>query len=101
MFLLSSFFFLFSFFLKYFCLVLSGMTTRFSKKKLAKVQEKKAKGGTISGLLSKKKTNDITKKDHVMTLPLAHSPAKRPASPTSLLEMIAVGGEEVRKKKKD
>ena len=76
------------------------MTTRFSKQKLAKAQEKKAKDGTVNGLLSKKKTNDISKKDHVTTLPLAHSPAKRLASPTSLLEMIAFGGEEVRKKKK-
>ena len=77
------------------------MTTRFSKNKLAKVQEKKAKGGTISGLLSKKKTDDVSKKDPVTTLPLAHSPTKRPVSPTSSLEMIASGGEEVRKKKKD
>ena len=101
MFLLSSFFFsFFFFFFKYFCLVLSGMTTRFSKKKLAKVQEKKAKGGTVSGLLSKKKTDDVSKKDPMTTLPLAHSPTKRPVSPTSSLEMIASGGEEVRKKKK-
>ena len=36
----------------------------------------------------------------MMTLPPAYSPAKRPASPTSSLEMIAFGGEEIRKKKK-
>ena len=33
---------------------LSGMTTRFSKQKFAKAQEKKAKGGLVSGLLPKK-----------------------------------------------
>ena len=44
------------------------MTTRFSKQKLAEVQEKKAKGGTISGLLSKKKTGDVSKKDSVTTI---------------------------------
>nr|POF18905.1 hypothetical protein CFP56_29728 [Quercus suber] len=36
----------------------------------------------------------------MMTLPPAHSPAKHPASLTSSLEMIASGGEEIRKKKK-
>nr|POE69827.1 hypothetical protein CFP56_29411 [Quercus suber] len=71
------------------------MTSRFSKQKLAEAQEKKAKGGTISGLLSKKKTGDAFKKDSMTTLPLANSPAKRPASPTSSLEVIASGGEEV------
>ena len=72
------------------------MTTRFSKQKLAEVQEKKAKGGTISGLLSKKKTGDVSKKDSVMSVPSAHSPVKRPTSPTSSLEMIAYGREERR-----
>ena len=76
------------------------MTTRFSKQKLAEGQEKKAKGGTVSGLLSKKKTGDVSKKDFVTTIPPAHSPAKRPTFPTSSLEMIASGGEEIRKKKK-
>ena len=76
------------------------MTTRFSKQKLIEAQEKKAKGGTVSGLLSKKKTDDVSKKDLVTTIPLAHSPAKHPASPTLSLEMIAFGGEEIRKKKK-
>ena len=84
------FFNLFLFF--YFCLVLSGMTNRFSKQKLAEAQEKKAKGGTVSGLLSKKKTGDVSKKDPVTTLPPAHSPTKRPASPSLSLEMIASGG---------
>ena len=76
------------------------MTTRFSKQKLTEAQEKKAKGGIVSGLLSKKKTGDICKKDPVVTPPPAHSLAKCPASPTSSLEMIAFAGEEVRKKKK-
>ena len=76
------------------------MTTRFSKQKLVEAQEKKAKGGTVSGLLSKKKACNISKKDPMTTLPPAHSLAKRPAFPTSLLEMIASGGEEIMKKKK-
>nr|POE97646.1 hypothetical protein CFP56_48155 [Quercus suber] len=70
------------------------MTTRFSKQKLAEAQEKKAKGGIISGLLSN------SKKDSVMTIPPTDSPAKHPASFTSSLEMIASGGEEIKKKKK-
>nr|POF27201.1 hypothetical protein CFP56_08571 [Quercus suber] len=41
----------------------SRMTTRFSKQKLAKVQEKKAKGGTVSDLLSKKKTSKVVKEE--------------------------------------
>ena len=49
------------------------MTTRFSKQKLAKIQEKKAKGGTVSGLLSKKKVGDVVRKDPMKTLP----PTKR------------------------
>nr|POE64366.1 hypothetical protein CFP56_12415 [Quercus suber] len=65
-----------------------------------KAQEKKAKDRTVNGLLSKKKTGDVSKKDSVTTLPLAYSPAKRPASPTLSLEVVASGGEEVRKKKK-
>ena len=76
------------------------MKTRFSKQKLAEPQEKKAKGGNVSGLLSKKKAGDVSKKDPVTTLPPTHSPAKRPAPLTSSLEMIAFGGEEIRKKKK-
>ena len=47
-----------------------------------------------------KKASDISKKDPMTTLPLAHSLAKRPTSPTSSLEMIASVGEEIRKKKK-
>ena len=76
------------------------MTTRFSKQKLAEAQEKKANGGTVSGLLSKKKTGDVSKKDSVTSIPPAHSPAKHLASPTSSLEMIAFCREEIKKKKK-
>ena len=72
------------------------MTARFSKLKLVEIQEKKAKGRTVSGLLSKKKAGDVVKKDPTKTPP----PAKRLATPTLLLEMITFGGEEVRKKKK-
>ena len=78
------------------------MTTRFSKQKLAEAQEKKAKGGLVSGLLSKKcsKTDDVSKEVPVVTPPPAHSPTKCLASPTSSLEVIASGGEGARKKKK-
>ena len=78
------------------------MTTRFSKQKLAKAQEKKAKGGLVSGLLSKKrlKIGDVSKEDPVITPSPTHSPAKHPASPTSSLEVIASAGKEPRKKKK-
>ena len=95
---LPSFFFFFFFFT--FCLVLSGMTTKFSKKKLAEAQEKKNKGGTVSGHLSKKKAGDVVKKDPMVTPSPTHLPAKCPASPTSSLEMIVSGGKEIRKKKK-
>ena len=49
----------------------SGMMTRFSKKKLAEIQEKKAKGGTVSGLLSKKKAGDVVKQESSKTPPFA------------------------------
>nr|POF01933.1 hypothetical protein CFP56_06386 [Quercus suber] len=65
------------------------MTTRFSKRKLVEAQEKKAKGGTINGLLSKKKTGYESKKYSVMTIPPTHLPSKCPASSTLSLEMIA------------
>ena len=78
------------------------MAIRFSKQKLAEAQEKKAKGGLISGLLSKKrsKTGDVFKEDLVITPSSAHSLAKRLASPILSLEVIASAGEEARKKKK-
>ena len=78
------------------------MTTRFSKQKLAEAQEKKAKDGPISGLLSKKrsKMGDVSKEDPVVIPPPAHLPSKRPASPILSLEVIASTGKEARKKKK-
>ena len=78
------------------------MSTRFSKQKLAEAQEKKAKGGLVNGLLSKKrsKTSDVSKEDPVVTPFPAHSQAKHPASPTLSLEVIASTGEKARKKKK-
>ena len=85
------YFYCFSFF--------SGMMTKFSKQKLAEAQEKKAKGGLVSGLLSKKrsKVGNVSKDDLVVTPPFARSPAKRPASPTSSLEVIASTGEKTKK----
>ena len=76
------------------------MTTRFSKQKLADAQEKKAKGGIVSGILSKKKTGYISKKEPVITPSPTYSPAKHPASPTSSLKVTTSTGEESRKKKK-
>nr|POE90462.1 hypothetical protein CFP56_43136 [Quercus suber] len=71
------------------------MTNKFSKQTLAKVQRKKNKGGTVTSLLSKKKTGEVVKQE-----PSKMPPTKCPASPTSSLKMIVSGGEEVRKKKK-
>ena len=78
------------------------MTTKFSKQKLAKAQEKKAKSGLIRGLLSRKrlKAGDVSKDDHVVTSPSAHSPAKNTTFPTSSLEVITFAREEAKKKKK-
>ena len=66
------------FFFFNFCLIISGMTTRFSKQKLAEAQEKKAKGGIVNGLLSKKKVGDDVKKDPVITPSPIHWLAKHP-----------------------
>ena len=78
------------------------MMTRFSKQKLAEAQEKKAKGGLVSGLYSKKcsKVREVSKDDPVVTPPSAHSLAKRSASPTLFLEVIVFAREETKKKKK-
>ena len=78
------------------------MTTRFNKQRLTEAQEKKAKGGLVSGLLSKKhsKVGNVSKDDPMVTPPSAHSPAKRPTSPTWSLEVIASTREETKKKKK-
>nr|POE84363.1 hypothetical protein CFP56_66400 [Quercus suber] len=64
------------------------MTTRFSKQKLAETQEKKARGGIIGGLLSRKsqKVGDALFGVLVVTPPSTHSPAQRLPSPTSSLE---------------
>ena len=80
----------------------SRMVTRFSKKKLVEAQEKKAKGGLISGLLSKKhsKVGGFSKNDPMVTPYSTHSLAKHLASPTLSLEVISFAGEETKKKKK-
>ena len=98
----SFFYFYFYFILFYSFSFLSRMMTKFSKQKLAEAQEKKAKGGLVSGLLSRKlsKVGDVSKNDPVVTPPSAHSPVKRLASPTSSLEVITSTREETKKKKK-
>ena len=77
------------------------MKTIFSKQKLVEAQEKKVRGGLVNGLLSRKhlKAGDASKDDPVVIPPSAHSLAKRPASPTSSLEVIASAEEETKKKK--
>ena len=66
------------------------MTTRFSKQKLVKAQEKKARSGIVGGFLSRKrqKMGDAPSGVPVVTPPFAHSPVKRPPSPTSSLKVI-------------
>ena len=83
------FLFLFLFYL-YLSFSSPGMTTRFSKKKLAEAQEKKARSGIVGGLLSRKhqKMGDAPSRVPVVTPCSAHSLAKRPSSPTSSLEVI-------------
>lgn len=65
------------------------MATRFSKGKLAEVQEKKAKMGLKKGILSRKRQRDNrpTKEDPMVTSPIVSSIPQRPASPTSSLEL--------------
>nr|POE99121.1 hypothetical protein CFP56_58024 [Quercus suber] len=77
-----------SLFLHFLSLEPSRTKTRFSKQKLTETQEKKAKGGLVSGLLSRKrlKAGNASKDDLVVTPPSAHSPTKCLASPTSPLE---------------
>ena len=52
------------------------MKIRFSKQKLAEAQEKKARGGLVNGLLSRKrlKVGNASKDDPIVTPPFAHSP---------------------------
>ena len=78
------------------------MTTRFSKQNLAEAQEKKAKSGLISGLLSRKclKASDVSKDNPIVNPPSTHSPARHPTSPTLSPKVIASAGEETKKKKK-
>ena len=67
------------------------MKTRFSKAKLAEVQEKKAKASLTGGLLTRKHQRDMKppKDDPMVTSPIAKSVSQCPASPTSSLELIA------------
>ena len=66
------------------------MTTRFSKQKFVEAQEKKATSGIVGGFLSRKrqKVGDAPSGVPVVTPPFAHSPIKRPPSPTLSLEVI-------------
>lgn len=75
-------------FLFYFFII--GMTTKFSKGKLAKIQEKKAKAGLTGGLLIRKcqRDSEPPKDDPMVTLPIAKSKPQCPASPASSLELI-------------
>lgn len=71
------------------------MMTRFSKAKLADVQEKKAKDDLTGGLLTRKcqRESKPSKEDLVVTSSVAKSQDRRPASPTSSLELIiSLGG---------
>ena len=81
--LIPFFFFLF--------IIYIGMTTRFSKAKLAKVQDKKAKGSLTGGLLMRKCQRDMEtpKDDPMLTSLIAKSIPQCPTSPTSSLELIA------------
>ena len=67
------------------------MTSRFSKVKLVEIQEKKAKGGLIGGLLTRKRQRDTKppKDDPMVTSPGAKFVPQHPASLTSSLELIA------------
>ena len=63
---------------------------RFSKGKLAKVQEKKAKTGLKGGHLMRKHQRDSepTKDDPMVASPITTSVPHRPALPTSSLKLI-------------
>ena len=80
------------------------MPTRFSKGKLAEVQEKKAKTGLKEGLLLRKRQrdNEPTKEDPMVTSPVVSSVPQCLASPTSFLELITPsdGGSKARGKDK-
>lgn len=84
-------------------LFLSRLTTRFSKAKLAEVQEKKARAGLTSSLLTRKRQRDAEapKDDPMMTSLIAMSIPLCPASPISSLELIASTSGVSKAKKKD
>nr|POE59815.1 hypothetical protein CFP56_79042 [Quercus suber] len=67
---------------------------RFSQEKLAKAQEKKAKGGLLGGFLSRKRQreNEPSKDDVVVTSLVAKFQDRRTTSPTSSLEPIVSPG---------
>lgn len=79
------------------------MMTRFSIAKLAEVREKKAKGGLIGGLLTRKRQRDTEtpKDDPRVTSPTAKFVPQRLASPTSSLELIAFTDDGSKSKSKD
>lgn len=79
------------------------MTTRFSKAKLAKIQEKKAKVGSTRGLLTRKRQrdNEPPKDDPMVTLPVAKFIPQCPPSPTSSLELITHSNDASKAKGKD
>ena len=87
---LSLFFFFFLVSRNFPFLPFSRMTTRFSKAKLAKAQEKKAKGGLSGGFLLRKhqNENELSKDDVVVTSSVAKFQGCHMASPTSSLELI-------------
>ena len=66
------------------------MTASFSKAKLAKAKEKKAKGGLSGGFLLRKhqRENEPSKDDVVVTSSVAKFQGCHTASPTSSLELI-------------
>ena len=66
------------------------MTIKFSRQKLAKPQEKKAKSGIVGGLLSRKhqKIGNTPSDVPMVTPPSTHSPSKHPPFPTSSLEVL-------------
>ena len=68
--------------------------TRFSKTKLTKVQEIKARIGLSSGLLLRKRQRESkpSKDDVMVTSLVAKFQDCRPASPTSSLELIVSPG---------
>ena len=64
--------------------------TRFDKVKLTEIREKKAKVGSTSGLLRRKRQrdNESPNNDPMVTSPFAKVVPQRPSSPTSSLELI-------------